>query len=132
MRKSSPSLVAAVLAIAAMLTSPICRPAEAGYRRAPSGWSHERTVVHYGHSPRYRHRYVTYAGSDPYAYRYRPRGYYPYYNSDYWVPAYKLRGKRPGDFAHPPYYQAWGRPNHYYRSRERHRWEDVYVRREHW
>lgn len=60
----------------------------------------------------YRHHHN---GGDPYAYRYEPRGYYPYYSSNLWRPAHKVR-RRPGITA-PPYYQAWG-----YRKRSwRHR-----------
>lgn len=56
---------------------------------------------------------------DPHAYVYEPRGYYPYYNSYYWRPAYEVRRKR--YYALPPYYPAWGYPNPYYRHREWHR-----------
>jgi hypothetical protein len=52
-------------------------------------------------------------GYDPYAYRYEPRGYYPYYNSGYWVPAWVLRKRyaccKPV-LVLPPYYEAWGYP----------------------
>lgn len=49
---------------------------------------------------------------DPYAYNYRPPGYYPYYNSGQWRPAWAYRRPRYG-FRHPPYYQAWGYPRRY-------------------
>lgn len=54
-------------------------------------------------------------GGDPYAYRYEPRGYYPYYKSRYWRPAHKVR-RRAGIKA-PKYYPGWG----YYSRRWRHR-----------
>jgi hypothetical protein len=48
--------------------------------------------------------------TDPYAYRYEPRGYYPYYDAGYWRPLCK--GKLncvPRPFQ-PPYWKAWGYP----------------------
>lgn len=54
-------------------------------------------------------------GRDPYAYRYEPRGYYPYYKSDYWRPGPLVRKRR--GFKTPRYYPAWG----YYHRRYRHR-----------
>jgi hypothetical protein len=53
---------------------------------------------------------------DPYAYFYSPRGYYPYYNSGYWVKPRVRRYK--GDL--PPYYQAWGANKRYYHHGEWH------------
>jgi hypothetical protein len=74
----------------------------------PAGWGRERTVRHWVYYPRYREVYVS---EDPYAYRYIPRGYYPYYNSNYWR---KARIKRFRGHL-PPYYQAWGAPRRSYR-----------------
>jgi hypothetical protein len=71
----------------------------------PAGWDRMRTVRHWVYYPRYRHVYLRNSETDPHAYRYSPRGYYPYYNSNYWRPAGKTRR------AHnvlPPYYAAWG------------------------
>jgi hypothetical protein len=48
-----------------------------------------------------------YDGGDPYAYRYVPKGYYPYYNSGYWKPASQFYRERP-NFPLPEYYEAWG------------------------
>lgn len=50
-----------------------------------------------------------YEDVDPYAYEYRPPGYYPYYNSGYWRPAEEMRKPRPY-YVQPPYYPAWGYP----------------------
>ncbi len=58
-------------------------------------------------------------GGDPYAYRFEPRGYYPYYGSHYWRPARKVR-KRAGIKA-PKYYPAWGYKKRHWRHREWHR-----------
>lgn len=62
-------------------------------------------------------RRYSYGDPDPYAYDYRPRGYYPYYDSDYWKPRYAYRGP---DYYYyqPPYYEAWGYPRRrFYRKR---------------
>ena len=105
--------------------------AEAGHRRHPHGWGHERAVVHYGYYPRYRHIYVTHPATDPYAYRYEPRGYYPYYNSGYWLPAHEMRKKR-RHYRQPPYYQSWGTERCCYQHRKWHRIHHGYIRRHHW
>lgn len=62
-------------------------------------------------------RYAHLFPEDPYAYRYEPRGYYPYYRSDYWRPAkyvlyrsrvhYNVWNTRPPHFR---YYKSWGYP----------------------
>jgi hypothetical protein len=48
---------------------------------------------------------------DPYAYRYQPRAYYPYYGSPYWRPAAEMLLYR-DRYRHelPRYYPAWGYP----------------------
>ena len=50
----------------------------------PAGFGDVRTVRHWVYYPRYHHVYLNHANTDPYTYRYSPRGYYPYYNSAYW------------------------------------------------
>lgn len=68
----------------------------------------------------WRERYRSYDayryGVDPYAYRYVPRGYYPYYNSGYWRPVGQVRKGQHGPL--PPYYKAWGDNKRYYNHRE--------------
>ncbi|MBU2532894.1 MAG: hypothetical protein KKB37_09145 [Alphaproteobacteria bacterium] len=51
--------------------------------------------------------YDGYSGYDPFAYRYEHRGYYPYYGSHYWRPAYKVPLRR-FRYRQPRYYKAWG------------------------
>ena len=46
---------------------------------------------------------------DRYPYVYDPPRYYPYYNSNYWRPAWEMRRPRPY-YVQPPYYPAWGYP----------------------
>jgi hypothetical protein len=46
---------------------------------------------------------------DRYPYTYDPPRYYPYYNSNYWRPAWEMRRPRPY-YVQPPYYPAWGYP----------------------
>jgi hypothetical protein len=58
--------------------------------------------------------------ADPYAYRSEHRGYYPYYNSGYWVPAQQMRHRYRRHYALPKYYQAWGYPKVGYYHREWH------------
>lgn len=53
-------------------------------------------------------RYRAPPGVDPYAYKWSPRGYYPYYNSDYWRPASEVRTRY--SYKLPKYYPAWGYP----------------------
>lgn len=121
-----------VLAALTALGGILAGPAEAGHRR---GWHHDRTVVHYGYTPRYHHVFVrSYAGTlDPYAYRYEPRGYYPYYNSGQWKPAHVMRTqKRRRHYARPPYYQAWGYPDRYYRHRAWHARHHGRIHIGHW
>lgn len=73
-----------------------------------------------GHSYRAA-RYAAY-GVDPYAYRYEPRGYYPYYNSGYWRPAHEMRRKRARYYSRKPrYYKAWGYPKRGYHHRSWHK-----------
>ncbi|MEM1372437.1 MAG: hypothetical protein AAGG72_09465 [Pseudomonadota bacterium] len=98
--------------------------------RAPLGFGTERVVRHHVYAPRYRHSYRFHRGTDPYAYRYEPRGYYPYYNSGYWRPAHKVRRKR-HHFVHPPYYKAWGDHRRGYHHREWHRKNHGRIKRSH-
>ena len=70
----------------------------------PAGWGRLQTVRHWVYRPHYNHVYLTHADTDPYAYRYSPRGYYPYYNSGYWGAPHIKRYSG----ALPAYYPAWG------------------------
>ena len=83
----------------------------------PEGWGKSRVVRHWVYYPRYRHVYLTHPSTDPYAYRWEPRGYYPYYNSGYWGPARvkRFRGHL------PKYYASWGAVKRGYHHVEWHR-----------
>lgn len=120
------------LAAALMATGLAATAAEAGCWRhcPPAGWGRVQTVTHHGYYPRYRHVYRVQYATDPYAYRYEPRGYYPYYNSGYWRPAHELRYRARYIPAPPPYYAAWGYPNRHYSHAWRRRHEA--HRRHHW
>ncbi|MCB1485634.1 MAG: hypothetical protein KDJ17_12155 [Hyphomicrobiaceae bacterium] len=83
----------------------------------PAGWDRSRTVRHWVYYPRYHHVYLRDSVSDPYAYRYVPRGYYPYYNSGYWRRPYIDRAH----FRLPKYYRAWGSSKRGYHHVEWHR-----------
>jgi hypothetical protein len=125
----------ALFAVLAAIGLTLPQGAEARwYRHGPYGYGEAREVVHVGYYPRYRHRYATYYGTDPYAYRWEPRRYYPYYNSGYWRPAAEMRFRRAccsPVIVLPPYYQAWGYPKPRYMSRA---WyiRPQYRHRRHW
>jgi hypothetical protein len=74
--------------------------------RPPAGFGEVRAINHWAYYPRYQHVYHVNHVTDPYAYHYEPRGYYPYYGSNYW------RRPRVVDRPHvlPQYYSSWGYP----------------------
>ena len=80
--------VFAAIAFAMVAAGLIVTPTDAS-----AGWGH--------------HRYNAHSHADPYAYRYEPRGYYPYYGSRYWRPHREVRNRR-FRFKQPRYYKAWG------------------------
>lgn len=49
-------------------------------------------------------------GPDPYAYSYYRSGYYPYYDSAYWVPRSEMRYRSRYPMRLPEYYSSWGYP----------------------
>jgi hypothetical protein len=49
-------------------------------------------------------------GPDPYAYSYERPGYYPYYNSNMWVPRKQMLGRSKYPLRIPEYYSSWGYP----------------------
>jgi hypothetical protein len=57
-------------------------------------------------APRYYYRLHSY--EDPFAYRYEPRGYYPYYGAGYWRPAHTQRRRYDYEARPPHYHPAWG------------------------
>ena len=71
------------------------------------------------HKKRHYRRPVEYLVTDPYAYRYEPRGYYPYYNSGYWRPLCASNNSCVPRAMQSPYYQAWGYPKPVYYARIR-------------
>ena len=80
---------------------------------SPRGWHHEQSVRHWVYYPRYQHYYLANGSTDPYAYRYQPSGYYPYYNSAYWKPRNCVPLRR-ANFSGPAYYPAWGHSKKHY------------------
>ena len=74
---------------------------------------------------------------DPYAYRYSPRGYYPYDNSAYWSPARLIRERNHAHYyewidVRPPYFKSWGHPRKDWNQRRWHAEHHGYIRRHHW
>jgi hypothetical protein len=129
-------ILAAIFAVLASLGMASQQPAQATcrYGCAPAGWGHVRTVQHWGYYPRYKHVYSVHYATDPYAYRYEPRGYYPYYNSGYWRSAHEMRARRAHLYSnvHVPYYQAWGYPKRGYKHREWHARHHGRIHIGHW
>jgi hypothetical protein len=106
-----------------------------GHRCPPAGWGQVRTVTHWGYYPRYHHVYRTHYATDPYAYSYEPRGYYPYYNSGYWRSAREMRLRRAHAYTyapHVPYYKAWGANRRGYNHRKWHCREHGRLRHHHY
>ena len=76
-------------------------PASAEWRN-PSG-----VGIYTPGEPPYRARLFRY---DPYSWYFKPRGYYPYYYSGYWVPRAQMRYRYRYVYRGPQYryYPAWG------------------------
>lgn len=105
------TLLAAALALVGLA---LAVPASAdGIKEKPDGYGKVRHIKHHVYYPRYVHHYKV----DPYAWRYSPRGYYPYYNSGYWGSASYIKWRNREHLnvwnRQPPYYRyykAWGYP----------------------
>jgi hypothetical protein len=106
------SLAVAIASLGMVAAPQSASATDFGRADRPAVRSHVHPVRHSVH----RHVYVDYAYDDPYAYSYTPRGYYPYYNSNYWGPP-RIRRFR-GHL--PPYYAAWGAPRRDYHHVEWH------------
>ncbi|MCB1506688.1 MAG: hypothetical protein KDJ47_17110 [Hyphomicrobiaceae bacterium] len=126
------SLFAALAMLAAMVVA-LPQSASAGFLRhsQPDGWGRERVVRHHVYYPRYRHEYVRHRATDPYFYRYEPRGYYPYYNSRYWVRAGSHKKCR-RHYKLPRYHKAWGYPKRGYNHGKWHARHHGRHRHHHW
>ena len=72
------------------------------------------------HTAREHRAWKVHTTADPYSYQYEHRGYYPYYNSRYWVPAHVMRYRSRYNFVLPKYYKAWGYPKASYHHRAWH------------
>ena len=101
----------------------------------------DRPVVkkrtHYHRVPHVRRTYAL--REDPYAYRYEPRGYYPYYRSDYWRPTDYVRYRNRLHYnvwnTQPPhfrYYKSWGYPVRHWHHKQWHAWAHGRHRPWHW
>ena len=81
----------------------------------PAATVHRKVVKAVNHYPR-RHTAYHYVrgpwpgGPDPYAYSYGKQGYYPYYNSKYWVPRSQMLGRSKYPMRVPQYASSWGYP----------------------
>lgn len=96
----------------------------------------KRVIHHRVPYPRYVYDEVR---EDPYAYQYEPRGYYPYYRSDYWRPAgyvrhrsrlhYHVWNTRPPNYR---FYRSWGYPLKYWPHYKWHAYYHGHHRPWHW
>ncbi|MGE3918995.1 MAG: hypothetical protein AB7F78_25180 [Hyphomicrobiaceae bacterium] len=127
--------------LAAMIALVTCalvsfEPAAAdGIDRKPEGWGRTRHIKHHVYYPRYVHHYKV----DPYAWRYSPRGYYPYYNAGYWGSASYVKHRNRLHLnvwtQQPPrfrYYKAWGYPRHDWQHGAWHHKHHSFHHRWHW
>ncbi len=128
------TLLAAALALIGLaILSP--EPASADGVRKPDGWGKTRHIKHHVYYPRYVHHYKV----DPYAWRYSPRGYYPYYGSHYWAKAKYVKWRNREHLnvwnRQPPhfrYYKSWGYPKKHWHHRAWHAKHHGYHHRWHW
>jgi hypothetical protein len=119
------SLLLALAALVGFTAVPVDRAAADGMK------SKKSSVVREHH----KHKYVF--EPDPYAYRYSPRGYYPYYGSGYWAPPRYVRERAHMHYHHwidmkPPYFKAWSYPRKHW---DQYGWHDKHhgrIRRHHW
>lgn len=98
MRASTlPAIAGAIVVLAALGSSPVI----AGGRGNPEGFGL--------YSPDPQHGAYRY---DPRSWYYRQPGYYPHYNSGYWVPRAEMRYRYRYQYYGPKfrYYPAWGYP----------------------
>jgi hypothetical protein len=102
--------------------------------REPAGYNETRDVHHYRYVPNYRHFYHVSDGSDPYAYRYQRRGYYPYYHSNYWVKAEEMRKRYRYTYTGTKYRysQSWGKPRDEHGKPKPQNEPDDFFHRKHW
>jgi hypothetical protein len=126
-------LFAAALAFVGLATVSVGTASADGMER-PRSWRKVHHIHHHVYYPRYVHHFKV----DPYAWRYSPRGYYPYYGSHYWAPSKYVKWRNREHLNHwitqPPhfrYYQSWGYPRKWH-HRKWHAKHHGYHRRWHW
>ena len=122
------SLLLALAALIGFSIAPLDRAAADGMTRKAAKHSHRVREHHH-------HRYQF--EPDPYAYHYSPRGYYPYYGSDYWAPARYVRERGHMHYYHwigprPPYFSSWSYPRKGWNQRAWHEYHHGRIRRHHW
>ena len=124
-------LLAGVSAVAALGLAAV-QPAQADGYRAAKGSREYRPAYYPAYYPVQRRPVVSaYFITDPYAYRYEPRGYYPYYDSGYWRPICGSNINSVPQAYQPPYWKAWGYPKPW-SNRAFHRVYHGRIRAWHW
>jgi len=126
--------LAAALAILGLATAGAGTAAADGVEK-PRSWRKAHHIHHRVYYPRYVHHYKV----DPYAWRYSPRGYYPYYGSHYWAKSSYVKWRNRAHLnewnTRPPYfryYKSWGYPKRNWHHYEWHAKHHGYHRRHHW
>jgi hypothetical protein len=116
----------------------VAQPAAAGGGTWRYSYEPAYVPVYYKKAyPRHKHRYATrpvvavYAVTDPYAYRYEARGYYPYYDAGYWRPLCASASSCVPSAFQSPYWKAWGYPKPW-SNREFHRVYHGRIKPWHW
>lgn len=96
--------IAAIVAFG-LIAPPPATAGDSGYR----AWDGRNDYAPAYHPTRKR-TVSGYYVTDPYAYRYEPRGYYPYYDSGYWRPNCGNKINCVPVAYQSPYWKAWGYP----------------------
>lgn len=115
--------LAAAFAFSLTAAAPSSQADDRGYR----AWDNHRPANY----PARRKVVAGYFVTDPYAYRYEPRGYYPYYDSGYWRPLCGGNVNCVPRPYQPPYWKGWGYPKPWL-HRKFHRVYHGRIRPWHW
>lgn len=101
--------MAAVVAVGLIAAQP-SQAGDRGYRAWDRGADYRPAYYQAQRVHRPRPVVSGYFIADPYAYRYEPRGYYPYYDAGYWRPICGAKLNCVPRGYQPPYWKAWGYP----------------------
>ena len=100
----------AVILAAGLITAQPSHAGDRGYRAWDRGNDYRPAYYPVRRAHRTRPVVSGYFVTDHYAYRYEPRGYYPYYDAGYWRPHCGSKLSCVPRRYQSPYWQAWGYP----------------------